>query len=206
MAFYPEGTAAPASLRTSLFLLRPLLATDVDLDCDAVMSSRAELRRWSQSTWPAEDFTRAENLDDLERHEREHRAGEAFTYTVLTPDGSRCLGCVYVAPLRREEEALLGPAEAGERRARVTFWVRASDVAHDLDLRLFETLRAWFARTWSFDRIIFTAAKDEARQQKLFRDAGLVHAGDCALADGRAVRVFAGPPVQSTFGGGAGAA
>jgi len=193
MTLYPEGSAAPEELCTERFLLRPLLATDVDLDYDAVMSSRAELRRWSQSTWPEESFTRAENLVDLERHEREHRAGEAFTYTVLAPDGSRCLGCVYVAPLRPEEEAVLGPSEAGERRARVTFWVRAADVAHDLDRRLFETLRAWFDAAWAFDRIVFTAARDEARQQGLFRDAGLVHAGDCELADGRALRVFAGP-------------
>ncbi len=191
MTFRPG--AAPADLRTERFLLRPLLAADVAADYDAVMSSRAELRRWSQSTWPAEDFTLAENLADLERHEREHRAGEAFTYTVFAPDGSRCLGCVYVAPLQPEEEVALGPAPAGELRARVTFWVRAAEVAHDLDHSLFEALRAWFAAAWECDRIVFTAAKDDARPQRLFRDAGLVDCGDITLADGRACRVFAGP-------------
>jgi len=190
MPFRPGG--APAELRTERFLLRPLLAADVAADYDAVMSSRAELRRWSQSTWPEEEFTRADNLADLERHEREHLAGEAFTYTVFAPDGSRCLGCVYVAPLRPEEDAALGPA-AGQRRARVTFWVRAAEVANDLDRRLFEALRAWFATAWDFDRVAFTAAQDDARPQQLFRDAGLAALGDFTLADGRAFRVFAGP-------------
>src|SRR5262245_60678886 len=39
----PDGT------RTGRVLLRPLRATDVDRDYDAVMASREQLRRWGQT-------------------------------------------------------------------------------------------------------------------------------------------------------------
>jgi hypothetical protein len=184
--------SAPAELSTGHLRLQPLRVSDVERDYDAVMSSRAALRHWSQSTWPAEDFTLAENRDDLERHEREHERGEAYTYTVLAPDSERCLGCVYIAPLRPEEEALLAAAP-GTQAARVTFWVRDTELAHDLDRRLFEALHEWFDAAWEFDDVVFATPHDEARQQQLFRDVGLADRGPCTLADGRVVRLFVAP-------------
>jgi RimJ/RimL family protein N-acetyltransferase len=113
MDFYPAGAPVPNEKRADGLLLRPLRATDVELDYDAVMSSAAQLRRWSQTAWPADDFTLAENLADLERHEREHLERTAFTFTVLNPGGTRCLGCVYLAPVRPEAAAARG---SGARR------------------------------------------------------------------------------------------
>src|SRR2546422_5475768 len=97
--FYPPDAVVPAARRTERLFLRPLRATDVERDYDAVMSSAEMLRRWSQSGWPADDFTLAQNRDDLRRHEREHDQRQAFTFTVLDPAGTRCLGCVYLTPL-----------------------------------------------------------------------------------------------------------
>ncbi len=81
--FYPSDAHVPEALRTDEFLFRPLRATDVTLDYDAVIGSRAELLLGSGGTWPREGFTLEENLADLERHEQEHRDRVAFTYTVM---------------------------------------------------------------------------------------------------------------------------
>jgi hypothetical protein len=70
--FYPEDARVPEALQTEEFLVRPLRATDVALDYDAVISSRAELLPASGGTWPREGFTLEENLADLQRHEQEH--------------------------------------------------------------------------------------------------------------------------------------
>ena len=83
--FYPDNAHVPEVLQTEEFLLRPLRATDVELDYDAVISSRAELFLRSGGTWPREGFTLEENLADLEEHEQEHRDRVAFTYTVMNP-------------------------------------------------------------------------------------------------------------------------
>src|SRR5436190_10655528 len=110
MEFYPASAPVPEEKRTDRLLLRPLRATDVELDYDAVMSSAEQLRRWSHSGWPADDFTLEQNRDDLEQHEREHRQREAFTFTVLSLEGGRCLGCVYIKSPRPEIDWLSADA------------------------------------------------------------------------------------------------
>lgn len=187
MEFYPSEWPVPEEKRTSRLFLRPLRATDVDLDYAAVMSSTEQLRRWSQSTWPAEVFTRAENLADLERHEREHLERVAFTFTVLDPSGMRCLGCAYLTPLRPEVTPLFAGAT---HAANVAFWVRATDVANELDRHLLEMLREWLAEEWAFDRVAFTISEDDVRDEELFRDAGLVCEASVILSDGRKCAVF----------------
>ena len=187
MEFYPPGARVPEGLRTDRVLLRPLRGTDVERDYDAVMSSAEQLRGWSQSDWPADGFTLADNLEDLERHEAEHLEREAFTYTVLDPAGARCLGCVYLTPVGAETEALIAH---GTYASTVGFWVRTSERASDLDRHLLSALRDWLAREWAFDRVVFTISAADERQASLLADAGLGELGAVTLDDGRACRVF----------------
>jgi len=168
--FFPEDALVPEEKRAPRLLLRPLRATDVELDYDAVMSSAEELRRWSGSEWPADGFTLAENLADLERHEREHNERKAFTFTVLGPEGTRCLGCVHVVPVWPEAARL---CEGAAHAAAVGFWVRTSEVAGDLDRHLFAALCEWFKSEWAFDCNLFTNHSQETRQAALFAGAGL---------------------------------
>jgi RimJ/RimL family protein N-acetyltransferase len=188
MTFHLSGAPVPEEKRTDRLLLRPLRASDVALDYDAVMSDPAALRRWSQTSWPADDFTLAENLADLERHEREHREGLAFTFTVLSPDQARCLGCVYMRPPRPEVAALV---PGTPHTANVEFWVRASEVASDLDRHLLLTLCEWLASEWAFDRVLYTIGESEERQAALLSAAGLERLAEPTLSDGRRCLVFA---------------
>lgn len=177
MAFYPEGAVVPGWLRADEFLVRPLRATDVEADYDAVVSSRAELWLRSGGRWPREGFTLAENLADLEGHEREHREGVAFTFTVMDPTETECLGCVYINPLARmlERAGATGgqKVSAGEHDAWVTFWVRQSRLADGLDGRLLRALVGWSAAEWAFSRVVFAATRAQERQIRLFEAAGM---------------------------------
>jgi RimJ/RimL family protein N-acetyltransferase len=157
-------------MRTERLVLRPLRASDAERDYDAVMSSAAELRRCRGSDWPSNDFTLAENLADLERHEREHERGEAFTYTVLAPDEERCLGCVYIVPVWPEAAALCAPAACA---ACVGFWVRASEWVNDLDRHLLVALREWLGTEWPLDCVLFTNYAGDTRQAALLAETGL---------------------------------
>jgi hypothetical protein len=108
MTFYPDDAPVPTGLRCDEFLLRPLRATDVELDYEAVMASQEPLRRGSGGEWPRPDFTLAENLADLQGHEADFQARRGFTYTVMDLTETRCLGCVYAYP----------PRDGGESRDR----------------------------------------------------------------------------------------
>jgi len=187
MEFYPASTPVSEEKRTSRLHLRPLRATDVELDYEAVMSSAESLRRWSQSDWPTDDFTVAQNLTDLQRHEREHTERKAFTFTVLNPLGTQCLGCAYIMPLRPEEIPL---CEDAVYAAAVGFWIRTSELANDLDQHLFATIREWFHAEWAFDCIVFTISQQETRQAALFAAAGLERRLDFTLSDGRQCWAF----------------
>ena len=180
MTFYPEHVHVPEVLSTDAFLVRPLRASDVELDYDAVISSRAELWLRSGNTWPREGFTLEENLADLVQHEQEHLAGLVFTFTVMNPTETECLGCIYINPLApmlrkagaNEEQC----AHVGEHEAWVTFWVRQSRLTDELDRRLLQTLLAWFKNAWAFSRVCFAVRKAQEHQIRLFVETGLQRA------------------------------
>ncbi len=177
MSFYPAGAVVPVELRTDDVLLRMLRASDVDLDYDAVIASRAILWLRSDGRWPREGFTREENLADLEEHEAEHRERAAFTYTVMDPTETECLGCVYIIPFARLLERAGADdgikATVREDEAAVSFWVRQSRLADNLDRRLLSALLPWFRQDWAFSRVVYTANRRETRQQDLYSSAGL---------------------------------
>ncbi len=177
MSFYPASAVVPDELRTDDVLLRMLRVSDVDLDYDAVIVSRAILWLRSDGRWPREGFTRQENLADLEEHEAEHRERAAFTYTVMNPTETECLGCVYIIPFARLLERAGADdqikATVREDEAAVSFWVRQSRLADNLDRRLLSALLPWFERDWAFSRVVYTANRRETRQQDLYAAAGL---------------------------------
>lgn len=182
MVFGNDNSTIPDRIVTDEFLIRPLLATDVELDYAAVMESREMLRKWERSTWPADDFTLAGNLNDLQRHEREHINREAFTYTVMNPSETECLGCIYIYPrtarwLTRSEATPVGASTEGTKwtdyEAIIRFWIRQSRLAEGMDRQLLDTLRPWFAQEWAFDGHLFHTSEQFEQQVAMWEDAGL---------------------------------
>jgi RimJ/RimL family protein N-acetyltransferase len=176
-AFYPAHAPLPKELRTGAFVLRPLGAIDNALDYDAVMATQETLRRLGDGDWPRPGFTPEENLADLERHEADFRDRRGFTYTVLDPAGTRCLGCVYVYPLVRvlREAGVAGDeiARIGAHQAIAWFWMRPEAAAADLDRRLLKELLRWLRTDFAFSRVVFRTWAADERQAAMLRDAGL---------------------------------
>ena len=110
----------PTLLTTERVRLEPLAPRHTERDHAAFMSSREHLRatlNWGE--WPRADMTLEENRADLQRHWEEFLRREAYAYTVLSPDGTRCLGCVYINP---PDEDAAAPEEDG-RAATLAYWV-----------------------------------------------------------------------------------
>lgn len=164
----------PAELRTAEFVLRPIVADDAELDYAAVMDTREYLRLWRQSTWPEDDFTVEENQKDLVECEERHLAGRAFTYTVLDPGGTECLGCVYVFPTRatflaRAAVTQVGDDEWADVEAVVFFWARRPQMEAGMDERLLAALRAWFTEEWKLTRTVYATSEPFTQQVDLLR-------------------------------------
>lgn len=175
--FYPEPKPVPAILRTDDLYLEMLSPEHVELDYDALMSSWPRLQIWSGTDrWPRPDFTLEENLSDLTEHRDEFVSREAFTYTVLSLDKSRCEGCVYIYPwaMTRKLHPNAAPVELEDDAATVTYWVRESALERDLDRQLLDGLIDWFrSDAWAFDRILFLVNMNQQRDLEQLEVTGL---------------------------------
>lgn len=143
-ALVPEDFIVPLRLETPEFVLRPLLIADVVKDYDAVMSSVDRLQGvfGPGSDWPRPDLSFEQDLIDLGWHHKEFQLRRSFAYTVMTPDDSLCLGCVYIYPSSKPG-----------RDAEAYCWVRASHAR--LDRPLFDAFSRWLAAEWPFGRVTF---------------------------------------------------
>ena len=134
MKFYPENKPVPEKLTKAEFIIRPLRATDVELDYQAVVASREKLLKRTGGSWPRVGFTIEENLTDLERHQKEFLSRKAFAYTVVSLDETRVLGCVYIDPPKKTESDAV-----------VVMWVRQTECDKGLDEILFNEVRNWIS-------------------------------------------------------------
>lgn len=176
MPFQPAEMAIPEELRTADLWLRPLRETDVERDYEAVMDSGTELRLRTGGRWPRVDFTLEENAADLRGHEEDWGAHEGFTYTIHSPDGSRCAGCIYIYPLRGVLERVGADAETiaatAEDAAQVWFWLRPAELAAGLDRELLEAFVPWVRREFAFSRLVFSTESVATHQTTLFEELG----------------------------------
>ena len=142
--FVPIDFMVPARLETAEFRLRMLTVNDVVKDYDAVMSSVEHCKTvWPGGKWP-DGLTLEQNLIDLGWHQKEFQTRRSFAYTVVAPDESRVVGCVYIVPTRKQGH----DAEA-------YLWARQSELAGGLENRLYAAVRDWVAKDWPFKAVAF---------------------------------------------------
>lgn len=135
----PVGFDVPVGLERERFRLRMLSVDDVVKDFDALCD------RVDREGQPQPPFVEsvAQNLVDLGWHQKEFELRRSFAYTVVAPDESRVLGCVYVNPSDTHD-------------ARVWMWLRRSAWKDGLDPVLEAAVREWVAREWPFQTVEWT--------------------------------------------------
>ncbi|MFH1410524.1 MAG: GNAT family N-acetyltransferase [Patescibacteria group bacterium] len=123
-----------------------LSTDDAEKDYAAVMSSVDHLKGFfgPNSKWPDPNMTPEQDIDDLKWHQEEFKKRSSFAYTVMTPDESKCLGCVYIFPSRKKDY-----------EADVFLWVRKSELKTGLDQLLYETVKKWVTDEWLFEKVAF---------------------------------------------------
>jgi hypothetical protein len=144
MAWLPADFVHPTfvELQTGHHL-RPIRATDVDLDFPAVMGSRERL--WSiygdAWGWPPASMTPEQDREDLARHEADIQAHHSFNYALFDAEETVLLGCVYLDP----------PDKPGAD-AEISWWVVDYLVGTALDHALEVYVPRWIAQSWPFER------------------------------------------------------
>ena len=143
-SFIDESFAVPLSLATENFHFTVLEDSLAILDFEAVMSSQKRLVGifGLGSEWPKSTMSLAENIESLKVHKQEFDSREAFAYSVLNPNKTKCLGCVYIDPSRSQQYD-----------CDVYLWIRDDNLA--LEKELYNTVHTWLSTEWPFSKIAF---------------------------------------------------
>lgn len=133
----PPDFKVPEKLETEKFRLRMLTVNDVVKDYDAVMTSVDHLQGifGPRSKWPSKDLTFEQDLIDLGWHQKEFQTRSSFAYTVMNPDESQCLECMYIFPSTKSGFEV-----------EVYLWVRKSAYDQGLDQELYRAVKDWISQ------------------------------------------------------------
>ncbi|MGB0715372.1 MAG: GNAT family N-acetyltransferase [Phycisphaerae bacterium] len=159
------GYEAPKQFDTERVHMEPLAPIHAHMDYEAAMSSREHLQSTLHWGWPTAEFKVEQNKKDLERHWKEFVNNEGYAYTVLTPEGDKCLGCVYITPAM--DHKLPGPV------AKMAMWVRADQLESNLDDHVFQHVMRWIREDWAIETLIIKLHTDNERMLRLARQAHL---------------------------------
>lgn len=145
-AFVAPDFAVPPLVETPAFKVVPLGPALVKIDFDAYMSSIEHLQKTftRSAAWPTAKISDADAVKDMETEAARFRARESFAYSVLTPDGKRERGCVYVSP---------SPVPGYD--AQVQIWVTKAEYDAGFDAELYAWARQWVKTAWPFKTVAY---------------------------------------------------
>lgn len=156
MPFIPDTFDPPRSYRSHRLALEVLSPRYAEQDYACVCASRPAMRAvfGHDQGWLSDDWTYAQNLADLERHEREFDTREAFAYAVfeLVDEAVDYAGCLYIKPIR--------PRSENDKRmtrfdAEAFCWFSMATHDPQFGALAAEELMAWVRHGWPFEAVAF---------------------------------------------------
>ncbi len=112
-------------------------------------------------------MTVEDNRRDLIGHETEFKEREGYAYTVLRPDRSGCLGCVYLSPVENDETA-----------TKLVYWAIERSLSSDLDRHIQTSVLEWIRKDWPFATVVMPFHKDNDRGIRIAKELGLDRADE----------------------------
>ncbi|CAH0497641.1 twin-arginine translocation pathway signal protein [Novosphingobium sp. CECT 9465] len=136
----------PVLVETPTFKVVPLSPALAKVDFDAYMSSIDHLQKtFTRSTaWPHAGITDADAVLDMETEQARFTKRESFAYAVLTPDGLRERGCIYVYP---------SPLKGYDAMVRI--WVTKAEHDAGFDAELYAWATNWLKTDWPFAKVAY---------------------------------------------------
>ena len=141
--FVPDSFQPPRTYAGKGYKLAPLGPDVAQLDFNAYMSSIDHIRTtMGGGNWPNANLTMADQAKDMAGEKAQWDGRKSFPYAVLTPDGSKELGCFYIRP---------GAKEGYDAVA--TMWVTKDQFDKGLETQLLTDMKAWMASAWPFKKV-----------------------------------------------------
>ncbi|MFX1560461.1 MAG: hypothetical protein ACFFBL_07720 [Promethearchaeota archaeon] len=145
--FFPPNQSIPEELIFGKVKIRPLRASDNELDYKAVI----------ESGFRPEGFPKEANLKELTAHEKDHDMKKEFTFTILDVDETECYGCIYIRPVipflkfAFFNDRILEELQIQKKDPGFSFWITPTARKLNLYEKLLEELPKWFKREWPYE-------------------------------------------------------
>ena len=142
--FVPEDFPVPQRVEAEGFVLVPLGPAVLEVDFEAYMGSIGHHQRTftHSQDWPRADLTAEDAVADMAQEAALFESRRAFAYAVLTPDGARERGCIYLRPsLKKGYDAV------------VRLWVTEVEFDAGFDGALERWTRRWVNDRWPFQTV-----------------------------------------------------
>jgi hypothetical protein len=145
--------------------LRPIRASDVDLDMRAVMGSQERL--WAMYGgvwgWPPADLTVELHRQDLARYEAETERGLSFHYALFDSGETDLMGRLTIEPSTAQPgEPTSGEPTVGT--ADVSWWVVDWLVGGPIEAALDAFVPEWISTAWPLARPRYQPARGSAAE------------------------------------------
>ena len=142
--FVPEDFPIPERVEAEGFVLVPLGPAVLEVDFEAYMGSIDHLQRTftHSENWPRANLTAEDAVADMAQEAALFESRRAFAYAVLTRDGTRERGCIYLRPsLKAGYDAV------------VRLWVTKAEFDAGFDEELERWTRRWVENQWPFKTV-----------------------------------------------------
>ena len=142
--FVPDAFSVPQRVEAEGFVLVPLGPAVLEVDFEAYMGSIDHLQRTftHSQDWPRAGLTVEDAVADMAQEAALFESRRAFAYAVLTPDGTRERGCIYLRPsLKAGYDAV------------VRLWVTKAEFEAGFDGELERWTQRWVADQWPFEAV-----------------------------------------------------
>jgi len=138
----PDSFQVPTSYTGATYKLVPLGPGVAELDYKAYMSSIDHIRKTQGGNWPRPGLTMDDQAKDMAGEKAQWDGRKSFPFAVLTPDGTKELGCFYLRPSQKEGYDVVA-----------TYWVTQEAFDAGFEPQLEKDMRAWLAKAWPFQKV-----------------------------------------------------
>jgi len=140
--FVPASFDPPHQYAGDGYKLVPLGPAVADVDYKAYMGSMDHIHTIMGNSWPKPTITMADQAKDMAGEKTGWDEKKSFSFAVLTPDGSKELGCFY-----------LRPSNKAGYDAVATLWAIQEQFDKGFEDRLYKDMKIWVAKAWPFEKV-----------------------------------------------------
>jgi len=134
----PDSFNPPKEYAGNGYKLVPLGPGVSEIDFAAYMGSMDHIHKAMGNSWPKPTLTMADQEKNMAGEKIQWAERKSFSFAVVTPDGSKELGCFYLRPSNKAGYDVVA-----------TLWAIQEEFDKGFETKLYNDMKVWVAKAWT---------------------------------------------------------